>query len=53
MRKRGQVSSLVLHLGGEGNAIVEEVGIVVVAVDFEDFGDEAATGSPLHLDHDV
>jgi hypothetical protein len=32
---------------------VEEIGIGIVAVDFEDLGNETATGTALDLNHDV
>src|SRR5215469_14548601 len=33
--------------------VIEQIGVGIVAVDFHDFGDIAAPGPALELDHDV
>jgi hypothetical protein len=43
----------VLSLSRIENAVVEQVGIRVVAVDFEHFGNEAASRPSFHLDNDI
>ena len=45
--------SSLLPFGGIQNAVIKEVGVRIVAVDFEDFRDESVSRSPFHLHDDV
>src|SRR6267378_7212496 len=45
--------SWVLPLGRVEDAIVEQIGIRVVAIDFEYFGNESPSRSSLYLDNDM
>jgi hypothetical protein len=47
------LSSRTLSRGNIDRAVVEQGGIRVVAVHFEDFGNKAAAGPALNLDDDV
>jgi hypothetical protein len=43
----------VILLGQEHGAVVEQVGIGVVSVDEENFGNVSASGPTLNVDNDV
>ena len=45
--------SWVVPLGGVEDAVVEQIGIGVVAVDFEHLGDEPASGPSFHLHNEM